>query len=231
MKKIKSFLMVALIYLIVFILSRSMFTASISNTTYFLTEMIQVMPVIFVLTIAIDVWIPKQAITDKLGTGSKIKGAALSFILGSISAGPIYAAFPITAMLYKKGASIKNIVIIISSWAVIKVPMLANEAKFLGLEFMALRWVLTVVAIYIMGSIAGKLVSEKDIIETTEANDFIMIDRTKCISCKLCIDEAPLNFDEKLNQVIIIDATINQEVHNAYKKCPVSAIKLKGELL
>ena len=30
----------------------------------------------------------------------------------------------------KKGASISNIVIILSAWAVIKVPMLANEAKF-----------------------------------------------------------------------------------------------------
>jgi uncharacterized membrane protein YraQ (UPF0718 family) len=230
MKKLKPFIIVSVIYVTVFLLSKSIFESSISNTTYFLTELIQVMPVIFVLTIAIDVWVPKQAITKKLGTGSNIKGAALSFVLGSISAGPIYAAFPITAMLYKKGASIKNIVIIISSWAVIKVPMLANEAKFLGVEFMALRWVLTVVAIYLMGSIASKLVSEKDIIELEEISDSIRIDRSKCISCKVCINEAPLNFGLKSNQVIIIDGAINEEVHQAYKKCPVSAIQIKGEL-
>ena len=43
--------------------------------------------------------------------------------------------FPIGKSLLSKGASITNIVIILSSWAVIKVPMLANEAKFLGSRF------------------------------------------------------------------------------------------------
>jgi uncharacterized membrane protein YraQ (UPF0718 family) len=62
--------------------------------------------------------------------------------------------------LLKKGASISNIVIILSAWAVIKVPMLANEAKFLGVNFMAVRWVLTVTAIFVMAYMVGKIVKK-----------------------------------------------------------------------
>ncbi|MCK5764148.1 MAG: hypothetical protein KAH05_08515 [Clostridiales bacterium] len=81
------------------------------------------------------------------------KGYFFSFVIGSISAGPIYASFPIVKLLMKKGVSVGNTVIIISSWAVIKVPMLINEVKFLEFEFMALRWVLTIAAILIMSQI------------------------------------------------------------------------------
>jgi uncharacterized membrane protein YraQ (UPF0718 family) len=62
-----------------------------------------------------------------------------------------------------KGASVTNLVIILSSWAVIKVPMLANEAKFLGPQFMAARWVLTVTAILLMGWTMGKIVRREDL--------------------------------------------------------------------
>ena len=114
------------------------------------------MPVIFVLTALLDLWVPKDKIVKLLGKESKIKGVVLSVILGSISAGPIYAAFPLCVMLQKKGASIRNLIIILSAWAVIKVPMLLNEMKFLGLKFMAIRWALTLISIivFFLGCIA-----------------------------------------------------------------------------
>jgi uncharacterized membrane protein YraQ (UPF0718 family) len=65
-------------------------------------------------------------------------------------------------MLYKKGASLRNIIIILSAWAVIKIPMLLNEAKYLGLKFMATRWVLTVAAILIFSWIASRMVKRED---------------------------------------------------------------------
>jgi uncharacterized membrane protein YraQ (UPF0718 family) len=134
--------------------------------------MIMIMPVIFVLTALLDLWIPKENIMKYLGKDAGAKGAILSLILGSISAGPIYAAFPLCVMLHKKGASIRNLVIILSAWAVIKIPMLLNEMKFLGFPFMTIRWVLTVVAIFIFSWITAKLVKDKDLPaqEETPAN-------------------------------------------------------------
>lgn len=119
--------------------------------------MFLIMPVIFVLTALLDTWV-HEADDYKISWArrSKVKGTILSFVLGGISAGPIYAAFPFCVMLHKKGASIKNIVIILSSWAVIKAPMLLNEVKFLGVKFMAVRWVLTVIAILVSRGLPQK---------------------------------------------------------------------------
>ncbi len=100
-------LLVVFIYIMAFILQQNIFAEAISNSSYFLIEMAQVMPVILALTVAIEVWIPREMIANNLGTSSKLKGTILSFAMGSISAGPIYAAFPIAASLFKKGASIK----------------------------------------------------------------------------------------------------------------------------
>ena len=122
------------------------------------------MPVVLMLTALLDFWVPKKVIITQLGNNAGIKGIFFSFMLGAISAGPIYAAFPVCSMLLKKGASIRNVVIILSSWAVIKVPMLVNEVAFLGPKFMIVRWVLTFFAILIVSSITSKVVTDKDIV-------------------------------------------------------------------
>lgn len=226
MKKYKMIILVILIYLSAFIYSQTLFTSSLGNTSYFIIEMLQVMPVIFVMTVAIEVWIPKESITKNLGETSKFKGTALSLLLGSISAGPIYAAFPVTALLLKKGASIKNVVIIISSWAVIKVPMLANEAKFLGLKFMALRWVLTVLAIIAMGSIASLIVSKSDILLKKESTFKVRIKKDKCIVCGLCSEIAPNHFEMVAGSLEVISDVKSPQLKEAKIKCPVEAIEI-----
>ena len=128
MKKNKLIVFVVLAYLVVLIISPQKATESLGNSVYYLLEMLQVLPIIFLLTVVIEAWIPKELIMKGLGEKSGVKGNLLSLLLGSISAGPIYAAFPIGKSLLSKGASITNIVIILSSWAVIKVPMLAKRS-------------------------------------------------------------------------------------------------------
>lgn len=165
-KKIKENLFlvtVALAYIIMFIAKPAMGIESVKSSGYYIKEMLMIMPVIFVLTALLDMWVPKEKITQYLGKDAKAKGIFFSFLVGSISAGPVYAAFPMCIMLHKKGASIRNIVIILSSWAVIKVPMLINEVKFLGPKFMAIRWVLTVIAIIIFSWITAKIIKDKDL--------------------------------------------------------------------
>ena len=62
-----------------------------------------IMPVIFVLTALLDTWVPKQQIMRFLGRESGVSGAVFSLVLGSISAGPIYAAFPLWRDAAQKG--------------------------------------------------------------------------------------------------------------------------------
>lgn len=163
LKKNKLLIVVALVYIVVAILSRQTALDSVKSSGYYIKEMLLVMPVVFMMIVFIETWIPKKKIAEYLGEDSGIKGTVFSFLLGSLSAGPVYAAFPLCNMLLKKGASVKNVVIIIGAWAVIKIPMLANEGRFLGFEFMMIRWVMTVPMIYIMAFIMGKAVKKGDI--------------------------------------------------------------------
>ena len=102
-------------------------------------------------------------------------------------------------MLLKKGASIANVVIILSAWAVIRVPMLANEAKFLGVQFMGIRWILTVIAIIIIAYLMTIFVKKKDIPVQDEQDigkvTGIDIKEQYCIGCGLCEKLLPRHFE------------------------------------
>lgn len=172
--------------------------------------MLEIMPVIFILTSLIEAWVPKRAIENSFGENSGVKGYIFSFLLGSFSAGPIYAAFPVCRMLLKKGASVSNIVIILSTWAVVKVPMLANEAKFLGPKFMAVRWILTTTSIFIMAYIISVLI-QKESIPVEEDNEIdekgvLFIKDKYCVGCGVCQSLSPHTFKvyEKKAKLIMI---------------------------
>lgn len=232
LKKLKENLFlvaITLVYIIMFIVNPSMGTDSVKNSGYYIKEMLIIMPVIFVLTALLDMWVPKEKIMQFLGKDAKSKGVFLAFVVGSVSAGPIYAAFPMCVMLHKKGASIRNIVIILSSWAVIKVPMLLNEMKFLGLKFMAIRWVLTVIAILIFSWIAAKIVKDNDLPGEVLAQPGLHINRDACMGCTLCAKNYPTAFEMqgkkavvKMRDLNLIDA---KKLQDSIKACPVNAIE------
>ncbi len=232
MKKNKLLVFVALIYIIISIIAPDKGLAAIKNSGYYLFEMLTVMPVVFLLTVFIDAWIPQDLIIKRLGQKSGVLGGVFSLLLGSLSAGPIYAAFPICKLLLKKGASIGNIIIILSSWAVIKVPMLANEAKFLGVKFMAVRWVLTVSAIFLMAWLSSLIIRNNDIPneESNENNAPLAAKTDYCIGCGLCARELPQYFEMADKKVVIKDTQISEADTKALdkicKSCPAKAITL-----
>ncbi len=221
---------IAAAYLGLSSISPSIGGLGVKNSLYYIKEMLMIMPVIFVLTALLDTWVSKETITKFLGKEAKAKGVMFSFLLGSISAGPIYAAFPICTMLHKKGVPIRNIVIILSSWAVVKIPMLLNEAKFLGFKFMIARWVLTVLAITIFAKITDKLVKNRDLPQFTSVkNSGVSINRESCMGCTICTKTYPKMFSMEskkaiLNQQDEVDMTL---LKSAIKACPVMAIEFR----
>ena len=187
------------------------------------------------LTVVIEAWIPKEVIVKKFGENSGFSGNTLSLVLSSISAGPIYAAFPIAKMLLKKGASVTNIVIILNSWGVIKVPMLANEAKFLGVEFMAVRWVLTVISIVIMGYFISLIIKKEDLpgLEALDQTKIhFEINEDYCIGCSICAKFAPQVFEMVDDKAKINYVPTNQSkielVLSSVDKCPTKAIMFEN---
>lgn len=154
MKTIKNFLAPILI-LIVFIglaiwMPDTAARSSLVTWDYF-KEMALIMPPLFILMGLMEIWIPKDKIQKWLGSGSGIKGAGIAFALGTLPTGPLYVAFPMTATLIRKGASITNMAIFLGSWAALKIPQLMVEIKFLGLSFTLLRFGLTLLALVLVG--------------------------------------------------------------------------------
>ncbi len=124
--------------------------SSLVTWDYF-KEMALIMPPVFILMGLMEVWIPKDKIQKWLGSGSGIKGSVIAVALGTLPTGPLYVAFPMTATLIRKGASFSNMVIFLGSWAALKIPQLMIEIKFLGISFTLVRFVLTLLALILMG--------------------------------------------------------------------------------
>jgi uncharacterized membrane protein YraQ (UPF0718 family) len=233
LKQNKFLTLVLLAYLVSFILRPDFAAQAFGNSAYYFKEMILIMPMIFLLTVVIDVLIPKEVIISNLGQGSGAKGSLLALVLGSISAGPIYAAFPVSKLLLKKGASIRNIVIILSAWAVIKVPMLANEAKFLGTEFMGTRWILTVLSIFAMSALVSAMVKKEDLSTTEPSPELVMVYEDYCLGCNLCQKMGPQIFEMSEGKARVIQQPIAPKQWNAVRniagKCPGHAIQVPDD--
>ena len=81
-------------------------------------------------------------------------GILAVIILAMLQAGPLYGAFPVAYILYKKGASVRNIFIYLGAFSSLKIPMLGIEIGYLGLKFTLVRTLvalpLFIVAGYLM---------------------------------------------------------------------------------
>jgi uncharacterized membrane protein YraQ (UPF0718 family) len=51
----------------------------------------------------------------------------------------LYAAFPVAHLLWKKGASLRNIFVYVGAFSALKVPMVMFEIRFLGWKFSLIR--------------------------------------------------------------------------------------------
>jgi len=117
-----------------------------------------ILPAVMIIMGLFAVFIPSETVVKYLGKTSGIKGIALSILIGTLPTGPLYVAFPMAATLLKKGARVSNIIVFLSAWACIKIPQELVEFQFLGAEFMALRLILTIIFVIIMGLIIERII-------------------------------------------------------------------------
>jgi uncharacterized membrane protein YraQ (UPF0718 family) len=108
-----------------------------------LIEMITFIPFLFIIVGLFDVWVPKEKIQRHIGPGSGVKGILLVILLAMLQAGPLYGAFPVAYMLWKKGASIRNIFIYLGAFTSLKIPMLGIEIAYLGIQFTLVRTIVS----------------------------------------------------------------------------------------
>ena len=144
LKRYRPFLIMIAIYVGLFIFARELFFTSSVKAFNSLSEMLLVLPPIFILLGLLDVWVPKETMVKLMGKGSGLKGMGLAFFLGSAAAGPLYGAFPVAITLLKKGSSFTNVLILLGAWSTTKLPLMMFEASSLGLEIMLLRFGLNI---------------------------------------------------------------------------------------
>jgi len=146
--------------------------AGITIAWGYFVQMMMILPAVMVMIGLFSVWVSEEMVMKYLGRTSGVKGISLAILFGALPTGPLYIAFPIAAALLKKGASISNVIVFLSAWACIKLPQEMMELQFLGWKFMALRLVLTVVFVSIMGVSMEHIIewSDKKVKEVKHAN-------------------------------------------------------------
>jgi uncharacterized membrane protein YraQ (UPF0718 family) len=138
-------------------------TKAVDTVVFSFKELILIIPPIFILLGFLDVWVPRATIIKHMGNNSGIKGAALSILLGTAAAGPLYAAFPIASIFLRKGVKFTNVMLFIGAWSTTKIPMFLFEVSSLGFKFAFTRLMLSIIGIFIIAYVMNKLLGKEDI--------------------------------------------------------------------
>jgi len=155
---------VAIAAFILFLLILPAYQAKALGILTFQAEtMLLVIPPVFILLGLLDAWVPRERMMQFMGPDSGAKGGTLAFLFGSFAAGPLYGAFPVAAVLMKKGVSFTNILIFIGAWSTTKIPMLLFESSALGPRFALSRLAIDIVGIALIAVAIKAAVPENEV--------------------------------------------------------------------
>lgn len=144
-----------------------LFVPSIGQKAFGITlgsamTMLSVLPPIFILLGLLDVWIERETMMKYMGEGSGALGILLSFIMGSVGAGPLYVGFPIAGVLLQKGSNFLNVLVFMGAWSTTKIPMLLFETSAMGWKFMLTRFILNLPVILLIALIIHAVLPEQE---------------------------------------------------------------------
>jgi uncharacterized membrane protein YraQ (UPF0718 family) len=157
----KYFLISFLICIIIYFVDSNLGINIFISTKSSIDQMLSVLPAIMILLGLLDVWVPKEYFIKYMGVNSGVIGIALTFLIAFFSAGPMYAAFPFTAVLIKKGVKFSNIIIFLNAWCVTKFSTLLFEISALGYDFTLIRLIIDIPGVIIMGYVVDYIVNRK----------------------------------------------------------------------
>jgi len=89
---------------------------------------------IFICIGLLDTWVERKTMIKIIGEKSGIRGVIVAFLLGVVTAVPLYALLPVAGMMLKKGSKISNVLIFICSCASIRIPLILFEVFIVRME-------------------------------------------------------------------------------------------------
>ena len=133
------------------------------NSAFFqFVSMLKIVPPIFLLIGLLDMWVPRETMIRLMGEKSGAVGVLIAFFIGTMSAGPLIAAFPVAQIMLKKGARYSNVLFFLTVWASAKLPILFYQATTLGLLYTVVTNV-TLLIVYLVGTVAiEKMLSHEE---------------------------------------------------------------------
>ncbi|MDD3027827.1 MAG: permease [Erysipelotrichaceae bacterium] len=146
-----------------YLINRELGAKAVGVTVYSLKEMLLIIPPVFILLGLLDVWVSKETMARYMGPGSGIKGIVLSFVVGSVAAGPLYGAFPVAAVFMKKGVKFSNVLIFVGAWSTTKIPLLLFEMSALGLKFALVRLLVDIPGIVAIAFTLTRFIPDSEI--------------------------------------------------------------------
>lgn len=162
-KRYSYFIVSLEILLAIYLFTPNVAIKTVESATSSFIQMLSVLPPIMILLGLLDAWIPRQTLMKYMGNDSGFFGVFMSILIGSLAAGPMYAAFPFTAILIKKGVKFSNIIIFMNAWCVTKISTLFFEISSLGLKFTLSRLLIDIPGIIIMGYLVNHFMNDNEL--------------------------------------------------------------------
>ena len=135
---------------------------ALNSALFQFLSMLKIVPPIFLMIGLLDIWVPRETMIMLMGENSGARGVLIAFFLGTMSAGPLIAAFPVAQVMLKKGARYANVLFFLMIWASAKLPILFFQATTLGLAFTVVSNVTLIVTYLIGTNVIEKMLSHED---------------------------------------------------------------------
>jgi uncharacterized membrane protein YraQ (UPF0718 family) len=153
-------LLVLVIYGVLFLLVPEQALVALKNSGKVYLNILPPLALVFVVMLALNLFVKPAQIAHLLGSGANIKGILLSVAAGIISMGPIYIWYPLLKELREKGAGNMPIAVFLYNRAV-KPFLLPIMVAYFGWLYVGILTVLTVLASVVNGYFVAMLAKRK----------------------------------------------------------------------
>jgi len=153
-------LLVLVIYGVLLVLTPEQALIALKNSGKVCLNILLPLTLVFVVMLALNLFVKPAQIVHLLGSGANIKGVLLSVAAGIISMGPIYVWYPLLKELREKGAGDMPIAVFLYNRAV-KPFLLPVMIAYFGWLYVGILTVLTVLASVVNGYLVAMFAKTK----------------------------------------------------------------------
>ncbi|ALC18246.1 hypothetical protein DSOUD_3532 [Desulfuromonas soudanensis] len=148
-------LLIVITYGVLFRISPGRTRQSLAVAGQSLGRLFPLLIAVFALIGLFQVYLPPEAIQQRLGAASGWSALVSGGLLGAVAIGPPVAAFPLAGSLLAAGAWPPAIAAFIVSWVSVGVISLPVEAEVFGLRFALARNGIAFLAALLIGLLVG----------------------------------------------------------------------------